>query len=71
MRAAVLILTLGVLAALAAVWWAGGFDAAATWAAARQREVQNTMAELVAHAGKGAWFIEALLASNSRSSSKC
>ncbi|MCU0910951.1 MAG: hypothetical protein MUE98_06285 [Rhodobacteraceae bacterium] len=44
MRAAVLILTLAILAALAAVWWAGGFDAAAAWAAARQREVQNTMA---------------------------
>lgn len=44
MRAAVLILTLAVLGALAAIWWAGGFDAAAAWASAQQREVQNTMA---------------------------
>ena len=38
---------LGLLAALVAVWLAGGFDAVARFAAAEQREFQNTLARVL------------------------
>ena len=44
MRRALTVIALGVVIALAALWWTGGFDRLAQWAAAHQRAFQNSIA---------------------------
>lgn len=44
MRRALTVIALGVVIALAALWWTGGFDRLAQWAAAHQRAFQNNIA---------------------------
>ena len=44
MRRALTVIALGVVIALAALWWTDGFDRLAQWAAAHQRAFQNSIA---------------------------
>ncbi|WP_176249816.1 nickel/cobalt transporter [Sulfitobacter sp. HGT1] len=44
MRRALTLAALTVIIALLALWWTGGFDRVAYWAASQQREFQNTIA---------------------------